>query len=168
MKSSRIIFFAAVLLILLGGILQAFEVPQKKLMGLTAKSKSEKRTEVNEGSWPESCPQPYSLIGDPFKFGEPQNPRDLSLYGYIEDPFVFNPTEYYVYKKSMHGREVIVAFNKQIPESEYGEDSRSNFAIYAFNIWDYYWHIFEGFPFAKYTIRRLYSEQVKDKATLYT
>lgn len=89
------------------------------------------------------------LTGDTSAIGNPQEPRPFN-----SDPppgfLQFDETEYYTYRKPMHGREMRVAFNREL--TEVGEQIRGNFANYAFNIWNHYWNIFQGYPFPDYTI----------------
>ena len=110
----------------------------------------------------EACPVIQDLTGDTSAIGRPAAPIpwDEIYGGDDQDPFRFDRNLYYAYGKRMHGRRVIIAFNKGIGEID--EFDRSYFARYARNVWNYYWEIFKGFPFGKYTILFLNGPSQRD------
>jgi hypothetical protein len=100
----------------------------------------------------ELAKQYENLVGDTSSVGNPVEPIPFSKYNddVPEDALEYNNKDYYVLTREMHGREVTVAFDKAIDHVE--EDSAENFSQFIFNVWDYYWNIFEGFPFENYTV----------------
>jgi len=99
-----------------------------------------------------TCIEIQDLTGNTSEIGRPPAPIPWGpIYRPDDpDPFKFDKNSFFPYIKKMHNTRVIIAFHKGI--SELDEFDRSNFVRHARNVWNYYWEIFNGFPFGKYTI----------------
>lgn len=94
----------------------------------------------------QECTLIMDMTGDTTALGLPVQTRDFQ-----KGPGQFEfDSEYHAYIKAMHGREVRIAFSKQLPDLD--ETTRQNFAFYIFNIWDSFWRIYGGFPFDSFSI----------------
>jgi len=98
----------------------------------------------------QECPNIQDLTFNVSAVGSPSKPRPINDYGYESNPFEYNEENYYTYRKQMHNADIIVAYGKDIPNLDAA--TKSNFSKYVYNVWNYYWNIFQGFPFDKYTI----------------
>jgi len=98
----------------------------------------------------QECPDIQDLTFNISEVGSPSEPRSINDYGYQSNPLEYDETSYYTYKQKIHNVELIVAYHKDIKNLD--DLTKSNFSQYAFNVWNYYWNIFQGFPFDKYTI----------------
>jgi len=85
----------------------------------------------------------YSTLGNPI---DPfYHPRDWIPVGFLEH----NDTDFYIDKRNMHNREVTIAFEKDVPLTSQQREIISEFSL---KIWGEWWEIFQGFPWAYYTI----------------
>lgn len=97
------------------------------------------------------CYELEDLRGDTSDIGHPESPvpglpKDTPPPGFLS----FDEENYYVNRTNMHGREIRVAFSKEITQLD--ESLRRNFSQFIFNVWSYYWKIFGGFSYANYTV----------------
>ena len=96
------------------------------------------------------CPEIEDLTFNISEVGSPSKPRPISDYGYEANPFEYKEDEYETYRKRLHNTEVKIAFSTYIEELD--ESTKLNFSQFVYNTWNYYWNVFQGFPFDTYTI----------------
>jgi len=80
--------------------------------------------------------------------GNPADPIEYN--GYNAPGFLdYNQDDHYVYKQTIHGKQVTVAWEKGLEAADDIRQSISGIYFDTFNTW---WNVFGGFPYESYTV----------------
>jgi predicted metalloprotease with PDZ domain len=84
------------------------------------------------------------------------NPPQKSYYVYPDwlpqDYFSYDEQNFFIYKKNLHGTDVIISVSKQNPQEEY---YHQQFAEFVWNTFQLYWEVFQGYPYKSFIVKVL-------------